>query len=163
MNTMLPIRAATLAAVFTLNATAAEPPPPLPGPVVKEYVVRPAPLDTSQPQRVEPRSEFKLPAVGTAGALAVPRDIHLEFEPGRTNYVAFYTVTNQTSRPIQLQGYAASCQCAHVETTGPIVPAAGTIQVRAVIQRPGPSVQYVILQDTQTNLYQTVIWIQPNP
>lgn len=146
--------------VFTLSVIGAGQIQTPPGPVVKEYVVRPPSLDGRKPPAVE-STGLALPAVWSGGDLGVPRDIHFDFDPARTNYVAIYSVTNKTDSPVQIKGYTSSCQCTSVESTSQTVPARETIQVKAVIQQQHPTVQYVILQDAQTNLYQTVIWIQP--
>jgi hypothetical protein len=156
---------AALAAAFTLSVPGADsalrgPSEKAPGPVVKEYVVRPASLDGSKPAKLESRG-LSLPAVWSGGNLDAPKDIHFDFDPARTNYVAVYSVTNKTDSPVQIKGYTSSCQCTSVESTSQTVPARGTVQIKAVIQQRQPTVQYVILQDGQTNLYQTVIWIQP--
>lgn len=156
---------AVLSAAFTLSSHGADvglggPTDKSPGPVVKEYVARPPSLDGSKPAKLESRG-LTLPAVWSGGDLDVPRDIHFDFDPARTNYVAIYSVTNKTDSPVQIMGYTSSCQCTSVESAGQTVPARGTVQVKAVIQQRQPTVQYVILQDGQTNLYQTVIWIQP--
>ncbi len=148
-----------VAALTVLTAVGGEPIRP-PGPVVKEYVVRPPALDGSKPPRVE-SPKLGLPAIWSGGNLDVPRDIHFDFEAGRTNYIAVYSVTNKTDKPVQIKGYTSSCDCTSVESTGQTVPARGAMQIKAVIHQQRPSVQYVILQDAQTNLYQTVIWIQP--
>jgi len=147
-------------AALTNSAIGAGPTQTPPGPVIKEYIVRPPSLDGKKPQKVESPS-LALPAIWSGGNLAVPRDIHFDFDPSRTNYVAIYSVTNNTDSPVQIKGYTSSCQCTSVESTSQTVPARGDIQIKAVIQQQRPSVQYVILQDAQTNLYQTVIWIQP--
>jgi len=162
MKTKTPILAAAMAA-FTLSvigvgSSGKDQTPP--GPVVKEYVVRPPSLDGSKPPKVESQ-KLALPAIWSGGNLDVPKDIHFDFDPARTNYVAIYSVTNKTDSPVQIKGYTSSCQCTSVESTSQTVPARGAIQIKAVIQQQRPSVQYVILQDGQTNLYQTVIWIQP--
>ena len=167
MKTKTPILAAAMAA-FTLSVIGAGPvaggssgkDQTPPGPVVKEYVVRPPSLDGSKPPNVESQ-KLALPAIWSVGNLDVPKDIHFDFDPARTNYVAIYSVTNKTDSPVQIKGYTSSCQCTSVESTSQTVPARGAIQIKAVIQQQRPSVQYVILQDGQTNLYQTVIWIQP--
>lgn len=156
---------AAVSVAFTINLIAAVPVPggpsgKDPGPVIKDYVVRPPSLDGSKPAKLESRS-LSLPAVWSGGDLDVPKDIHFDFDPARTNYVAVYSVTNKTDNPVQIKGYTSSCQCTSVESTSQIVPARGTVQIKAVIQQRQPTVQYVILQDGQTNLYQTVIWIQP--
>ncbi|ODU24511.1 MAG: hypothetical protein ABS95_01815 [Verrucomicrobia bacterium SCN 57-15] len=156
---------AAVSVAFTVSVIGAGPMPgdpagKAPGPVVKEYVARPPSLDGSKPAKLESRS-LSLPAIWSGGDLDVPKDIHFDFDPARTNYVAVYSVTNKTDSPVQIKGYTSSCQCTSVESTSQIVPARGTVQIKAVIQQRQPTVQYVILQDEQTNLYQTVIWIQP--
>lgn len=156
---------AAISVGFTINLIAASPAPggssvKDPGPVVKEYVVRPPSLDGSKPAKLESRG-LTLPAVWSGGDLDVPKDIHFDFDPARTNYVAVYSVTNKTDNPVHIKGYTSSCQCTSVESTSQTVPARGTVQIRAVIDQRQPTVQYVILQDGHTNLYQTVIWIQP--
>jgi Protein of unknown function (DUF1573) len=155
-----PLILAALSAAFTLGVLGADRADNAPGPVVKEYIARPPSLDGSKPAKLESRG-LTLPAVWAGGDLAVPKDIHFDFDPARTNYVAVYSVTNKTDSPVQIKGYTSSCQCTSVESTSQTVPARGTIQIKAVIQQRQPTVQYVILQDGQTNLYQTVIWIQP--
>lgn len=164
MHMKTPILAA-MSAAFTVIAFAADgvperPGAKSPGPVIQEYIARPPSLDGSKPAKLE-SSGLSLPAVWSGGDLDVPRDIHFDFDPARTDYVAVYSVTNRTDSPVQIKGYTSSCQCTSVEATGQTVPARGTVQIKAVIQQRQPTVQYVILQDGQTNLYQTVIWIQP--
>lgn len=151
---------AAVSAAFTVSVIGAGPIQAAPGAVVKEYVVRPPSLDGAKRTKVE-SPELALPAIWSGGDLGVPRDIHFDFDPAQTNYVAIYSVTNKTDSPVQIKGYTSSCQCTSVESTSQTVPARGTVQIKAVIQQQRPSVQYVILQDAQTNLYQTVIWIQP--
>jgi len=124
---------AAVSAAFTVSVIGAGPIQTPPGAVVKEYVVRPPSLDGAKRSKVE-SPELALPAIWSGGDLGVPRDIHFDFDPAQTNYVAIYSVTNKTDSPVQ---------------------------IKAVVQQPRPSIQYVILQDAQTNLYQTVIWIQP--
>ena len=61
----------------------------------------------------------------------------------------------------RIVGYMSSCQCTQVGITDQTVPPRGTVNVRATVTQNQPTVQYVVLQDQQTNLYQTVIWIKP--
>lgn len=133
---------------------------PTAGPAVREFVLHPPSLDGRRPATVSAPPPI-LPAIWTGGDLDAPRDIHFDFDPARTNYVAIYAVTNKTDEPVFIAGYTSSCQCTSVETTERIVPPRGSIRVKATVQQIHPTVQYVILQDGKTNLYQTIIWIQP--
>lgn len=97
-----------------------------------------------------------------AKPLAVPRQASVIFEPGKTNYVVTYSVTNTLERSVEIAGYTASCECTHVEATGSVIPPLGQVRVRALINRAEPTVQFVILQDGGTNLYETLLFVLPN-
>jgi hypothetical protein len=96
------------------------------------------------------------------GPLRVPKEVVADFVPGKTNYTILYAVTNTANAQIPIAGYTASCQCTHVQTTDYTVPPNGQIQIKATVAQNEPTVQYVILQDSSTNLYQTVLWIKPS-
>lgn len=96
------------------------------------------------------------------GPLRVPTEVVAEFVPGKTNYTIVYAVTNTANARVPIAGYTASCQCTRVETTDYTVPANGQIQIRATVAQEGPTLQYVVLQDSATNFYQTILWIKPS-
>jgi hypothetical protein len=73
-----------------------------------------------------------------------------------------YSITNTLPRSVEIVGYTASCECTHVESTGSVIPPLGQVKVRALINRGEPTVQFVILQDAGTNLYETLLFILPN-
>ena len=134
-------------------------------PLVKEFVVhppsKPGAAQTIAPKQANPNNSPAIPSIWSGGALSVPNDINLDFEPGKPGYTVIYSVTNKTDKATQITGYMSSCQCTQVGITDQIVPPQGTVKVRATVTQSQPTVQYVVLQDQQTNLYQTVIWIKP--
>jgi hypothetical protein len=95
------------------------------------------------------------------GPLRVPKEVAVDFVHGKTNYTIMYAVTNTANIPIPIAGYTASCQCTRVEATDDAVPPNGQIQLKATVAQKEPTVQYIILQDSATNLYQTILWIKP--
>ncbi len=134
-------------------------------PVVKEFVVHP-PSKPGAPQAItskeaNPNQNRPIPSIWSGGALAVPKDINLDYEPGKPGYTVVYSVTNKTDTITRIVGYMSSCQCTQVGITDQTVPPKGTVKVRATVTQNRPTVQYVVLQDERTNLYQTVIWIKP--
>jgi hypothetical protein len=134
-------------------------------PLVKEFVVHP-PSKPGGPQAItaqhpNPNNGQVIPSIWSGGALSVPKDINLDYEPGKPGYTVVYSVTNQTDTVARIIGYVSSCQCTQVGITDQTVPPKGTVKVRATVTQNQPTVQYVVLQDQQTNLYQTVIWIKP--
>ncbi len=103
------------------------------------------------------------PGEGSAAKpLGVPKQASVIFEAGKTNYAITYSVTNTLPRSVEIVGYTASCECTHVESTGSVIPPLGQVKVRALINRGEPTVQFVILQDAGTNLYETLLFILPN-
>jgi hypothetical protein len=134
-------------------------------PFVKEFVVHP-PSKPGGPQAITPQQvganqRQAISSIWSGGALSVPKDINLDFEPGKPGYTVVYSVTNKTDKMTRIVGYMSSCQCTQVGITDQTVPPRGTVNVRATVTQNQPTVQYVVLQDQQTNLYQTVIWIKP--
>ena len=97
-----------------------------------------------------------------AKPLAVPKQASVIFEAGKTNYAITYSITNTLERSVEIVGYTASCECTQVEATDSVIPPLGQIKVRAVINRAEPTVQFVILQDGGTNLYETLLFVLPN-
>lgn len=134
-------------------------------PVVKEFVVhppsKPGAAQEIAPQQASPNNSKAIPSIWSGGALGVPKDINLDFEPGKPGYTVIYSVTNKTDKMTRIVGYMSSCQCTQVGITDQTVPPRGTVKVRATVAQNQPTVQYVVLQDQGTNLYQTVIWIKP--
>lgn len=102
------------------------------------------------------------PGAEKAKPLAVPQQASLIFEAGKTNYTFTYSITNNSDKSVQIAGYTASCECTQVEATDSVVPPLGQVKVRAHINRAEPTVQFVILQDGGTNLYQTLLFVLPN-
>ena len=96
------------------------------------------------------------------GPLRVPKEVVVDIVPGRTNYAIVYAVTNMADAQIPIVGYTASCQCTRVEATDYVVPPNGQIQIKATVAQNQPTVQYILLQDSATNIYQTILWIKPS-
>ena len=94
--------------------------------------------------------------------LGVPKQASVVFETGKTNYAITYSVTNMLERSVKIAGYIASCECTQVEATDSVIPPLGQVKVRALINRAEPTVQFVILQDGSTNLYETLLFVLPN-
>jgi hypothetical protein len=93
--------------------------------------------------------------------LLAPKAVREVLQPGTSNYVVFYTVTNRSDKVVRLAGFNSTCSCTGVEVSNYSVPTNGTAVVKVTINRAEPTVQGIVLQDDRTNLYQTLVLIRP--
>jgi hypothetical protein len=94
-----------------------------------------------------------------AERLDVPSIITVNFQPARTNYMATYTITNNTAETIQIAGKATSCGCASVSLLQDQIGPRETAQVAVNINSVRPSTNSVLLIDSGNNIYHTRVEI----
>ena len=87
--------------------------------------------------------------------LDVPSIITVECQPARTNYVADYTITNNTLQPIQITGRTTSCGCTSISLSKEQIGPQETAQVTVTINSARPSTNSVLLIDNRNNIYRT--------
>lgn len=95
----------------------------------------------------------------TKGNLNVPKDVYIPYSTNTTNYSVIFGVTNNTLEKISIVGHTTSCGCTQVSATQQDVPPKGQILIQAQISKTHPTTEYILLRDSQNNLYQTLIWI----
>lgn len=93
--------------------------------------------------------------------LDVPSIITVGFQPAHTNYIAVYTITNNTLQPIQITGKATSCGCTSIsvskEQIGPAETATVTVSVNSI----RPATNSVLLIDSRNNIFHTRVALTP--
>ena len=93
--------------------------------------------------------------------LEVPSIITVESQPASTNYIAVYSITNNTLQPIQITGKATSCGCSSIsvskEQIGPAETATVTVSVNSV----RPATNSVLLIDNRNNIFRTCVALAP--
>ena len=93
--------------------------------------------------------------------LEVPSIITVEFQPARTNYIAVYSVTNNTLQPIQITGKATSCGCSSISLSKEQIGPAETATVTVSVNSDRPATNSVLLIDNRNNIFHTRVALAP--
>ena len=93
--------------------------------------------------------------------LAFPQELSARLAAGNSPQVFSFYGTNLTDHDVKIIGYGASCGCTTVESAGETVPARGKLAFRAKLTKTRPAVEYAMILDEQTNMYQVIFKVTP--